>query len=131
MKSLIAKLEAATEGSRELDAEIWRHLGLAPAIGDGVWDWKYMGNGAWHQSEMESTWGRHAAAPHYTTSLDAALTLVPDGLGRGCWAFSRDHYGGCHADVWRNAEFNRKEHGSSKTPALALCIAALKARSTP
>ncbi len=60
----------------------------------------------------------------YTTSLDAALTLVPDGMrimveggmGRGA------------AQVWKptmSAYFDCKR---AKTPAIALCIAALKAR---
>ena len=52
---LIKRLEAATEGSRELDKEI------AEAFG-------------WVHECMNSD-----THPHLTTSIDAALTLVPEG----------------------------------------------------
>ncbi len=58
--------------------------------------------------------------PRYTTSLDAAVTLVPEKY----WWSVRN--GGCYATVgpsnWHDLE------GEAKTPALALCAAALKAR---
>ena len=76
----------------------------------------------------------------YTTSLDAARTLVPEG-----WITTIDHY--CLADnpkenIWRawlrklqgnlveedDPIYLIKMFGSAPTPALALCIAALKAR---
>lgn len=55
MQDLIAKLEAAAEGSRELDAEIVGKL------------WADMGVFA------------RSTLPLYTTSLDAAVALVPEG----------------------------------------------------
>jgi hypothetical protein len=96
MLDLIAKLESATEGSRELDREV----NLA-ATG------KFL----------------HHLAPRYTTSIDAALTLVP---GYHYWIV-----GVQYAAVWqedgRLADAEKiVTHGR---PALALCIAALKARS--
>ena len=64
------------------------------------------------------------AAPRYTESIDAAVTLVtPD-----CdWLInSRGNY----ATVWRSKESGLNEHYAvqAATPALALCIAALLAR---
>lgn len=62
--------------------------------------------------------------PHYTSSLDAAMTLVPEGYE---WSLT-----------WE-AEIARAEigdplllmEGEAATPAIAICIAALKARATP
>ena len=60
MTDLIERLEAATEGSRELDAE----------IDERIW---------------RAKWGRgkpkDISVLYYTTSIDAALTLVPEGCG--------------------------------------------------
>lgn len=112
MKDLIEKLEAATEGSRELDAEIAIASGTAPvgafrpcaSLDNGTF-----GTGAY------SLW----SAPHYTSSLDAALTLVLKGFG---WNVNDDC--GDVAVFGETGEFR----GDGRTPALALCIAALKAR---
>lgn len=59
MDDLLDKLRAATEGSRELDSQIYLYLGL---------------------TTRPEQWKIHVGLPHYTTSLDAALTLVPEGL---------------------------------------------------
>ena len=109
MKDLIAKLKAATEGSRELDASIHLTLNLPRQPHGG----KYY--------------------PPYTTSLDAALTLVPEGwwcsiqtpafvIGETKAAVSvsgivDDSTGG-----------GRTFDARATTPALALSSAALKAR---
>lgn len=63
--TLLERLELATEGSRELDAEIARILGCV-VIRD---DHGYYIDKALVPENM----------PHYTTSIDAALTLVPPG----------------------------------------------------
>ena len=124
---LIARLEAAPKGSRELDAEIAAKIGCtkAPQI------MPYRPLRVLHPS------GRTIDLPHYTTSIDAALTLVPEGwainvLGqtdKGLWVATlrhietskrkmgaTDNYGNLPLTSW-----------SRPTPALALCIAALKA----
>ena len=114
MDNLIAELERATEGSRELDALIdlalKRGQPYKPArIGQFIDD--------------------------YTTSLDAALTLVPEGWD---W-LARDGDGGHFANVTRGGipmmmdkhQFNPDWQDTptyAATPALALCIASLKAR---
>jgi hypothetical protein len=115
---LIARLEAATEGSKGLDREI-----------------------------LEATVKYGAAlmkAPLYTTSLDAALTLVPGGL---CWNVSSadnamvdgkpdatvfgdevERYQPGWPDAPPDIVREPYEHHEAATPALAICIAALKAR---
>ena len=72
----------------------------------------------------DGTPGVHWASPHYTTSLDAALTLVPE----GCW-LSIEFAGGSRE--WPVVETGggcvpRKTQ--ARTVALALCIAALRAQ---
>jgi len=63
---IIAALEAAEAGSRELDAEIWRFV---------------------DPKEYEAKIG-FVCSREYTTSIDAALSLVPEG-----WAYSLQHVG--------------------------------------
>ena len=98
MDELIARIEAASGGSRELDWEIHLRDGL-----DGV--------------------GAYGAHPYYTSSIDAALTLVPDGFD---WTLGHTNGGlTIHAEVGgRGDEYLR----FGATPALALCAAALRAR---
>lgn len=120
---LIAKLEAATEGSRQLDGEIGRAVGYVASSWWGAIAFR------WNEGEC---WG---SVPDFTTSLDAALTLVPegwgwlarshdgspayDGTGRGRGGFANVNIGRDDAQFF--TEF-------AATPALALCIAALRAR---
>jgi hypothetical protein len=107
MKDLIAKLEAATEGSRELDAEI---------------------NGALFGKRLARPVDVAGGPPQYTTSLDAALSLVPEG-----YAFSVTDGARNRANVWKLSPIKEIPPPYSKgaTPALALVIAALRARSAP
>ena len=109
LASIIARLEAATEGSRELDAAIIRAVfGYADDAP------------LWH-------------GLHYTTSLDSALTLVPSGwnwLVRDGNTARRDSR--CFANV---TQFDALNEGPAHptwhlSPALALCIAALRARAS-
>jgi len=113
MKSLIAELEAATEGSRELDDAIWLMANRQHWFGKG---WRY---------DLEF-------AANYTTSLDAALTLVPEG-----WSLANLYDAIDQKDrPWVGAILRRDEPRYSlpekvlgaPTYALALCIASLKAR---
>jgi hypothetical protein len=146
---VIAKLETATEGNRELDAEIalnanqkfsgWvRH----PAA-DGGPTW--MVGELWPSLKEFVDWrdNQHGAAapcdqaPPYTHSIDAALTLVPNQ-----WWVTIDQYivkANADPRKWRvwlkylgDPESDHPKlfevFSPSYTPALALCIAALKAR---
>jgi len=100
MTGLIERLEAATGPDRELDAAIWRAT---------VPEAKH--------------WPDNAAMP-FTASIDAALTLVPEG-----WSYTvawlHRNSRACVAMFHAKLEEQRAE---APTPALAICIAALKAR---
>jgi hypothetical protein len=106
---LIAKLEAATEGSRDLDYAIAEYLGREAV------------------REKQGTF----APWKYTTCIDAALTLVPERGDLGLtWRFILErkplHSGpGWICEVREHA----KEGGYAvaHTAPLAICIAALKA----
>ncbi len=91
---LIARLEAASAGSEVLDTAIKKVVG---------------------RNDPAACW----EAKPYTTSLDAAVALVPDELG---WMIRRLPSGACMAVV----EMCRPAHAA--TVPLAVCIAALKAR---
>ena len=130
-QALIARLEEATEESRELDGLIFRatHQDQEPAH----WD-KYGAEDAWcHQDPDDKiAW---ETPPHYTTSLDAALTLVPEG-----WWLHLEQCGGAtgsgksfwHAELfWSDGTDQDKKWGMNVVPALALCIACLRARGEP
>lgn len=105
---IIAKLEAASEGSRELDREIDRQMG-------SKWEGKY--------------------AP-YTQSIDAALSLVPERWYPSLIAWNVEILSEPNDRVWATVVRHGPNDlpdgghrmGTAATPALALCIAALKAR---
>ena len=61
---LIERLEKATGPDRELDALIWYAVVERPAAGEKI------------DRDMVNRW------PTYTASIDAALTLVPEGMRR-------------------------------------------------
>ena len=62
----------------------------------------------------------------YTSSIDAALTLVPAG-----WHVSHAYWGASRAHFNLTKEMGVFAEGRAPTPALALCIAALKAGAQP
>lgn len=134
MQDLIARLEAATEGSRELDAEIalangWEYVDPLTATDPLGPPWKHAALGY-----------RLLEPPQFSTSLDAALTLVPEGW---TWNVSdrapKPHAGRAYINnrelqiagiggLARNPKY-RGEEATAFSPALALCIACLHARS--
>lgn len=125
LSALIARLEAATEGSRELSDEIlfvlgWRcsWVGGAPSEYYDTTSW--FPPGATHHTD--GVYGNRRL--DFTRSLDAAVTLVPEGHLWNLRSFTEFYI----ADVWIQNSGNVEAEGFSKLPALALCIAALKAR---
>lgn len=103
LPELIAALEAATEPSREIDNEVDI---LAYEMG-------------WRAERIMIP----DTTPLYTASLDAALSLMPDGAE---WFRERGANGSMSMVV--DGPSRWAEAGQGATPALALCIAALKAR---
>lgn len=109
MKDLIERLETATEGSRELDFAV----AIAAHPNKDHWEGCRVRGGFEH------------GQPHYTTSLDAALTLV----GNNWW---KVECGGgpaffAYVAAWTTPT-DEAICGWGESAALALCIAALKAR---
>lgn len=118
MTDLIERLQAAEGPCRELDAEIdvlhrEKSHPLTPANKE-----EWAGHVVRH--------GRFVAAPSYTSSIDAALTLFD------CedweWALDNDLGGDCAPYRFKMGNPIRGLEGEAQTPALAICIAALKAR---
>jgi hypothetical protein len=124
LADLIAHLDAATGPDRELDEEIM-------ALRAGVIREVQNGRSVYH---VGTRWVGVGDVPPFTASVDAAVTLVPDGWmwtvcggehrgGQGV-AFMAPNGGNSPADRWI-------DDTGGATPAIALCIAALKARSQP
>ena len=121
-RDLIVRLGTAIEGSRELDALVAREIGYA-RFGDLT---EAQAIEAIRDADDENI----KTMPRVTTCLDAALTLVPAGLP--C-SINRDRLGWGWAEVTTDLHSGKSilrfEDGvCARTPALAVCIAALKAR---
>ncbi len=99
LHDLVERLETATGPDRKIDAAICR-LCVPKKFGFAkLRDW-----------------------PRYTASIDAAITLIPEWLAYQC---------GCDIDLTPTARvFGHDVHTEefAASPAIALCIAALKAR---
>lgn len=147
---LICALENAEGPSRELDAEIWATT--LPRIGTGI-DGYDLPTGAHYEYEAwddgkvnmyvhlkNGDVHRRAArfAPHLTSSLDAALSLVPEGWAPSLIAWSveclvkptervRASLFRHDTDKWPNGGYVSSD---GATPALALTAACLKALET-
>jgi hypothetical protein len=122
LEEVITELEAANEGSAELDLMIEKWCGAAPenavvAVG---------GPQRWTSGAMT---GQPCHLPRYTTSIDAALSLVPDGwhlLDADSETFPPEEM--WRARVWHQGEIENESHeGESGVLPIAICIAALKA----
>lgn len=95
---LIARLEKATGPDRNLDVDIF-------------------------ETQRPS---HLSLPPHYTASIDDALTLVPEDAA---WSL---HDVGCEDYASADVFLDRSSFTArGETPAIALCIASLKARTTP
>lgn len=102
--SLIERLEALESPCRECDALL--HHARLNGIGTG-----YASN-----------------APAYTASLDAAMTLVPEGYGWRLWVPSSTALSPMVVTMWGNGRKYAPNESTAATPAIALCIASLKAQ---
>jgi len=119
LSALIARLEAAEVGSRELDAAVYDQLfprltrdGKAVAGFPGRWPFH---PGSAHDEEV----------PPVTTSLDATITLAERALNSNVeWSISRSNSGGHQAAVLAALTGS----GQADTPALSMCAALLRAK---
>jgi hypothetical protein len=121
-QELIARLEAATGPDRELDAEIFDLVGAPLPKAAFGYDLKLQpdpdaaGSYVMPVGEMMVRY----EAPAYTASIDAALTLVSE---LADWRVGRD------GEVWLEDDEGFEWFVNAPTPAIAICIAGLKARS--
>lgn len=109
LSALIARLEAAEVGSHELDKAV------AIACGSSIQ--------VWAETASDGTFLGSVRA--YTTSLDAALALaerVLEGWQVGMWTTKQNAVGSVLRDD--GGAFD----ATAATPALALCIAILRAK---
>ncbi len=132
VKELIAKLEAASGPDRVLEQDIWHALGLCQKI---VINGEPAGCADYH-------------APHFTSSIDAAVSLVPEGWSYAIEPWFHTEYssrerrdilfmGHCIKPNWEKATpmdtdpdfLTRISSPQHISAAIALVIAALKARS--
>ena len=136
LQEIIERLTVAAGPDREIDADIW----LATRVG---WVRQRYNNWLGLQSRGSDAAERQYAllyAPTFSASLDAALSLVPEGyVWRAC---EQLHYRG---DGWKDengrmrswaqvdparspVNIDQIHEAEALTTPLALCIAALKAR---
>lgn len=124
---LIRRLEDAKAASYELNVEVWKLIGLTPKQETHCSMWcRQNGRDDLTRDDYLNAW-----APPYTSSIDAAMTLLGP-PGYPLWTVTlngRSH--GAHGMTWTaevtvpSSEFQGQ---SSAHPALAVCVAALRAR---
>jgi hypothetical protein len=116
-EALAQRCEQATGPDGNLNKTILRALGYT---------WR--GMDYWH-SDNKRIWINPS---NFTASLDAALTLVPEGWRWSLDWTQRPHYQDCgRADLYAPGSGIKPPDVCdvyAATPAIALCIAALKAR---
>lgn len=126
--ALLDKLQAATEGTRDLDLEVLNALG-----GKHTWYWR--------NRKLETiTCDRYGpdaignpvcSLEKFTTSIDDALSIIPDEfywlLGKGKMREDEPPYGVQILLTDGNADDVIAEAESVSAP-IAICIAALRAR---
>ena len=127
LTDLIERLEKAEAGSRWLDAWVAVHIGY-----DGWTPQKWAA--ILTDPDVHAPTACPDGAPPYTTSLDVALTLVPEKYCPGVSQFCEHlDYHAWLAEQVRDEMEDRHTHmafegRSDASFAIALCIAALKAR---
>lgn len=140
MKDLIERLEKAEGPNFELDCAIFEEMLPTEMFGSKVSSWFRSDDTHYYGCNTEDGY-RHLdclRAPNYTGSVDAALTLVPelDRPRHGCWWSIQQTVGSFGSSgVFYHAELlvvvgeqYETTHGFNASPAISLCIAALKAR---
>ena len=136
--TLSTKTEQAASASRELDAAIFQAVRPdevpTPIVQSG-YGWRFTRGYWWCETgEDQRTPRKKITPPAYTTSLDAAMTLVPEGWGFNVSQPNEKAIDSgllrtdspCMAEVQYGGD--QRFIVAASTPALALCAAALKAQ---
>lgn len=127
--ALIAKLESASEGSRELDALVEIAVRAVEAARTGLAKEHWAKWTVSRDFYVEDAHTAYRPEP-VTTSIDAALALTErclPGQGVGMTWLPKDQGAESSADVWFDLETDQVPRGSASTPALAICAALLRA----
>lgn len=129
MQDLIERLEKATGPARLTDAEIAATIQVVPEfdrshyVADATFEFEPQDDGSVRIFVNGRIYHRRTV-PAYTASIDAALTLVPPGFPHAMRAINVEgemEFAACiDYGPWRESRVNL---------AVALCVAALKARS--
>lgn len=129
--TLIQRLCEAEGASRELDAEIAWHIGW-DATGSVGQKWR----DHYESHKVDDDVSRAAdnyGVPKFSSSIDVALTLVPEGcwwiIAKGKVRPEEPFYGAQVRTGIMNGDEIIGEGEHDAAPALALCIAALKGKS--
>ncbi len=136
IEKLAERIGAATGPDRELDAEIFHAIG-APVpfqFANKLIALEFNDVENAYFARVSDDMQVRYSPPHYTASLDAAMSLVPEGAGLN---ISRYWIASNKGPVW-SAEIAQggvpdnprrvSDCYDTPTPALALCAAALRAR---
>lgn len=126
LEELACRVEGLNGPSREVDAEIAKALDLPHGQ-----------KGGWYANDSGDHWVVMECAGRFTASLDAAMTLIPEGERR--WSMDRHLngdplFGEYQARIALDLAADDPEElsgqgiGDGATPALALTAAALRAR---
>ncbi len=126
LEALLARVLEGDKPDRELDAEIW--IASERGASDlAAPPWRYLGGGCWND-DSEPYGHNKVYAPPYTASLEAALTLVPEGW---YWSVSGVVNKEYHARIVPPTVSRKTFMGywsEAKTAPRALIAACLKAR---
>lgn len=129
MKDLIAELERATGPDRELDAKIW--LAVTPGATRQSAPVNHP-KGAYVIDETRDGSGRLIIVSPYTSSLDAAMTLVPEGYSAHLFKqFAAKEIAKPTARLFKHYAVDGDgdiDETEGATLAIAICLVALKAR---
>lgn len=121
LEALLARVLEGTGPDLELDAEIALALGIVSSrVGNCFYGHKHYSVMVLDRDYYDHD-GNAPELPHYTASLDAALTLVPEG-----WIWVIGSYG--NARVYQEQAAGKSFIGENANPVRALCEAALQAR---
>ena len=140
MNDLIERLEAAEGGSRALDAEIALAIGAPQeyfrrfdkdALGQPWAGWDDVEGPECYDDAIWGGGGHGWTAPHYSSSIDDARALIPEGW----WieslsedvAVSRESLTRLGASV-KLEQYEHSAQGQAATIPLAIVIAAVKAQ---
>ena len=129
---LAERVEALTGPCREMDAAVFQAIG-APVpfkFANKLIALEYNDVENAYFARVSDDMRVRYSPPAYTASLDAAMTLVPERTPWSvCYPANNDGSRSCHGVPTKPTADVLGRFGHAATPALALCAAALRARS--